>query len=138
MLSPSSVSPVSSVVNNSGKASGGAEPFTSGASGGGHLGDAYRSPFPRKGRGAGGLGLVVLAPDRAGAGTNALLLRPPGSMPFAFGAGSYAGHLALAREHGVAVATYRAAGTAFDVDGPADLAELRAGGLWPLVEGRAV
>ncbi len=85
-----------------------------------------------------GLGMVVLAPDRAGAGTNALLLRPPGSMPFAFGAGSYARHLALAREHGVSVATYRAAGTAFDVDGPADLAELRAGGLWPLVEGRAV
>ena len=90
------------------------------------------------GRGAGGVGLVVLAPDRAGTGTNALLLRPPGSMPFAFGAGSYARHLALARKHGVAMATYRAAGTAFDVDGPADLAELRAGGLWPLAEGRAV
>jgi 2-phospho-L-lactate guanylyltransferase len=85
------------------------------------------------GRGAGGLGRVVLAPDRAGTGTNVLLLRPPGSMPFAFGAGSYARHAALARRYGVTVATYRAAGTAFDVDGRADLAELRAGELWPLV-----
>jgi 2-phospho-L-lactate guanylyltransferase len=90
------------------------------------------------GKGVGAVGLVVLAPDRAGTGTNALLLRPPRSMPFAFGAGSYARHLMLAREHGVAVATYRAAGTAFDVDRPADLAELRAGGLWPLVGGRVV
>jgi 2-phospho-L-lactate guanylyltransferase (CobY/MobA/RfbA family) len=101
-------------------------------------GEGSASPVPRKGRGAGGLGLVVLAPDRAGTGTNVLLLRPPGSMPFAFGAGSYARHVALARRYGVTVATYRAAGTAFDVDGRADLAELRAGELWPLVGGRAV
>jgi 2-phospho-L-lactate guanylyltransferase len=72
---------------------------------------------------------VVLAPDRAGLGTNALLLQPPASMPFAFGAGSYARHLTLARAHGVMSATYRSLGTAFDVDDPADLAELRASGL---------
>jgi 2-phospho-L-lactate guanylyltransferase len=81
---------------------------------------------------------VVLAPDRAGTGTNALLLRPPEGMPFAFGAGSYARHRALARKHRVAVATFRAAGMAFDVDGPADLEELRTGGLWTLVGERAV
>ncbi len=74
---------------------------------------------------------VVLAPDRAATGTNAVLLQPPDGMPLAFGAGSYTRHLALAQAHGVMMATYRATGTAFDVDGPADLDDLVADGLWP-------
>ena len=35
-------------------------------------------------------GVAVFAPDRHGAGTNALLLRPPDALPFAFGVGSLA------------------------------------------------
>jgi 2-phospho-L-lactate guanylyltransferase len=81
----------------------------------------------RGGRG----GLVVLAPDRAGAGTNALLVRPPQALPFAFGPQSCARHVDLARERDLEVMFYRAPGTAFDVDRPEDLAELRVAGLWP-------
>ncbi|GAC1448130.1 MAG: 2-phospho-L-lactate guanylyltransferase [Ktedonobacterales bacterium] len=75
-------------------------------------------------------GLAVLAPDRAGTGTNGLLLWPPDGLPFAFGAGSFARHLELARERGIASAVYRAPGIAFDVDRPEDLDELRARGCW--------
>jgi 2-phospho-L-lactate/phosphoenolpyruvate guanylyltransferase len=77
-------------------------------------------------------GVAVLAPDRAGAGTNALLLAPVGALPFAFGPESHRRHLALARRRGLLVATYRAPGTAFDVDRPADLDELCQAGLWPV------
>jgi 2-phospho-L-lactate/phosphoenolpyruvate guanylyltransferase len=74
-------------------------------------------------------GLVVLAPDRRDMGTNAVLLRPPEGMPLAFGEESFARHLALAREHALAVHLYRKLGTAYDVDQPVDLAELRALGV---------
>jgi 2-phospho-L-lactate guanylyltransferase len=79
----------------------------------------------------GGTGAGVLAPDRGGTGTNALLLAPPDCLPFAFGVGSRARHEELARAGGVMLATYAAPGTAFDVDRPADLEELRAADLWP-------
>jgi 2-phospho-L-lactate guanylyltransferase len=75
-------------------------------------------------------GAVVLAPDRSGQGTNGLVLAPPGDMPFAFGQGSYARHAALARERHLATGLYISPRTAFDVDTPADLAELTARGLW--------
>jgi 2-phospho-L-lactate guanylyltransferase len=52
---------------------------------------------------------VVLAPDRHGTGTNALALRPPDVIDFAFGTGSRAAHRAAAARAG---ATYR------EVDGP--------------------
>jgi 2-phospho-L-lactate/phosphoenolpyruvate guanylyltransferase len=69
---------------------------------------------------------AVLAPDRAGQGTNALLVRPAALLPFAFGERSYGRHLALARDAGVEPVTYRSPGTQFDVDTASDLAELRA------------
>jgi 2-phospho-L-lactate guanylyltransferase len=75
-------------------------------------------------------GAMVLAPDRSGQGTNALLLAPPGEVPFAFGAGSYARHVALARERRLAMGLYISARTAFDVDTPGDLAEVESLGLW--------
>ncbi len=68
---------------------------------------------------------AVIAPDRAGQGTNALLVRPAALMPFAFGERSYGRHLALARDAGVEPAIYRSPGTQFDVDTAGDLAELR-------------
>ncbi len=72
---------------------------------------------------------VVLAPDRHGIGTNALLLRlgalngngaPFGPFRFAFGAGSYARHVDEAHRLGLEVATTVMPGTAFDLDTPAD------------------
>jgi 2-phospho-L-lactate guanylyltransferase len=65
---------------------------------------------------------VVLAPDRHGTGSNALLLAPPGLLPFHFGPDSAARHTAAARRRGLALRRYESAGTAFDIDTPADLA----------------
>jgi 2-phospho-L-lactate/phosphoenolpyruvate guanylyltransferase len=53
--------------------------------------------------------LVVLVTDRHGSGTNALALRPPGIIDFAFGPGSRRAHRAAAEAAG---ATY------IEVDGP--------------------
>ncbi len=69
---------------------------------------------------------VVFAPDRHGAGTNALLLRPADAFPYAFGEGSLARHRAAAAAHGLVPRFYDAAGTALDLDTPADLAALDA------------
>jgi 2-phospho-L-lactate/phosphoenolpyruvate guanylyltransferase len=82
-------------------------------------------------RGQGKRGVAVLAPDRAGTGTNGLFVAPAGAMPFAFGAQSRSRHEALARGHGLAAIAYLSLGTSFDVDRPEDLDELRAGGAWP-------
>ena len=65
---------------------------------------------------------VAIAPDRAGGGTNGLALRPPDALPFRFGAGSHAAHLAAAATAGVALAEVHRPGLAFDLDTPADLA----------------
>ena len=72
---------------------------------------------------------VVIAPDRHGTGTNALLLRlgaiPAGErFEFQFGEGSYARHVAEAHRLGLDVATSISAGTAFDLDTPTDLDKL--------------
>jgi 2-phospho-L-lactate/phosphoenolpyruvate guanylyltransferase len=69
---------------------------------------------------------VVIVPDRHGAGTNALLLTPPGLMAPAFGAGSFARHAARARAAGATVAVRELPSLALDVDTPDDLAALRA------------
>jgi 2-phospho-L-lactate guanylyltransferase len=64
---------------------------------------------------------VAIAPDRAGTGTNALVLRPPSLIPFRFGAGSFARHVAEVESAGVALVAVNRAGLAFDLDTPADL-----------------
>ena len=64
---------------------------------------------------------VIIAPDRHEQGTNALLVRPVDVLPFAFGEGSFARHLALAAQAGVPVKVCRLPGTALDVDVPEDL-----------------
>ncbi len=56
--------------------------------------------------------LVILVPDRAGAGTNVLLVAPPDAIPFHFGEGSRAAHANAARAAG---AIY------LEVDGPLEL-----------------
>ena len=68
---------------------------------------------------------VALAPDRAGRGTNGLLIWPATLLPFAFGPGSLERHMGLARERGVEPLLRGMAGTCFDVDTPSDLEELR-------------
>ncbi len=68
--------------------------------------------------------LAVISPDGARAGTNALLLRPPDALPFAFGPGSYEAHLSSARERGVDVRVREIPHLAFDLDTVDDLAHL--------------
>jgi 2-phospho-L-lactate guanylyltransferase len=63
---------------------------------------------------------VVIAPCRHETGTNALLVRPPLLIPFAFGAGSFARHVAAASAAGVEPIIERSATLAFDLDTPAD------------------
>ena len=65
---------------------------------------------------------VAIAPDRAGTGTNALVLRPPGVIQFRFGAGSFAKHVAEVERAGVPLVAVNRAGLAFDLDTPEDLA----------------
>lgn len=63
---------------------------------------------------------VVIAPSHNG-GTNALLLRPPHAIAFAFGEASYARHCALVAAGGLLCHTYRSDTLAWDVDYPEDL-----------------
>jgi 2-phospho-L-lactate/phosphoenolpyruvate guanylyltransferase len=65
---------------------------------------------------------VAIAPDRAGTGTNGLVLRPPGVIRFRFGTGSFAAHLEEVSRAGVPLVAVNKAGLAFDLDTPADLA----------------
>lgn len=65
---------------------------------------------------------VAIAPDRAGTGTNALALRPPGVIGFRFGAGSFAAHAAEIERAGVPAVAVDRSGLAFDLDTPEDLA----------------
>ena len=67
---------------------------------------------------------VVISPDRAHTGTNALLIRPPDALPFAFGIGSYEAHLHAARERGLDVRVCERPHLAFDLDAAGDLASL--------------
>jgi 2-phospho-L-lactate guanylyltransferase len=70
-----------------------------------------------------------IAPDHAGTGTNLLFLRSaaPRTVPFAFGAGSYAAHLSLAQSRALAVVTFRDRRLAFDLDDPTDYESWRTG-----------
>ncbi|HEX7498270.1 MAG TPA: 2-phospho-L-lactate guanylyltransferase [Candidatus Limnocylindrales bacterium] len=72
--------------------------------------------------------VVVLVPDRHGTGTNALLVAPPDTISFCFGAESRADHSAAARAAG---ATYveLAGPLTFDLDTPEDLLEADRRGL---------
>ena len=69
---------------------------------------------------------VIAAPDRAGHGTNALLLARPGLIDYAFGIGSLAAHRAAAQARGLRFATCERPGLASDIDWPADLSLLSA------------
>jgi 2-phospho-L-lactate guanylyltransferase len=64
---------------------------------------------------------IVVAPDRAHLGTNALLTAPAGFIPFRFGQNSFALHCAEANERGISPHIVSRPGLAFDLDTPKDL-----------------
>ncbi|MGH2356443.1 MAG: 2-phospho-L-lactate guanylyltransferase [Candidatus Limnocylindria bacterium] len=65
---------------------------------------------------------VAIGPDKAGSGTNALALRPPGVINFRFGKGSFAAHADEVVRAGVPLVAVNRTGLAFDLDTPEDLA----------------
>ncbi len=67
---------------------------------------------------------VGIVPDRHGTGTNALALSPPGAIVPAFGEGSCARHVSLARAAGVAFGIEELASLGLDLDTPADVIAL--------------
>jgi len=70
--------------------------------------------------------VVVIAPDRRQAGTNALLSSPAGLIEYAFGPSSFDRHRALALATGARVLVCDRPGLALDLDLPEDLGLFRA------------
>jgi len=68
---------------------------------------------------------VTLVPDSPQQGTNALAASPPAAIPFAYGAGSFQAHCALASAHGAHLQVMHSPALALDIDTPADLTTLR-------------
>ena len=68
---------------------------------------------------------VTIVSDRAGSGTNALLLAPADAIEPAFGPGSFARHRALTQAAGAAWHEELLAGLLLDIDTPEDLDALR-------------
>lgn len=64
---------------------------------------------------------VVVATDRNKDGTNALFMRPPGLIEFAYGAGSFQRHAVLARDAGAIVNIYESDRLWQDIDLPEDI-----------------
>ncbi|WP_169237474.1 2-phospho-L-lactate guanylyltransferase [Candidatus Roseilinea sp. NK_OTU-006] len=64
---------------------------------------------------------VVIAPDRHGRGTNALLLKPPDVIDFDFGANSALRHARRALAHGIQPIWFRSDSICLDLDSPDDL-----------------
>ncbi len=67
---------------------------------------------------------VAIVPDRHGEGTNSLVLSPPDAIVPAFGEGSRARHVALAREAGVPFEVEEVPSLGLDLDTPADVIAL--------------
>jgi len=78
----------------------------------------------------GGPGRIVVAPDAAGEGTNALLLTPPDAIATCFGReGSLRRHRERAAAAGLAVAVHAAPALAFDLDTVDDLRRYESGAM---------
>lgn len=69
---------------------------------------------------------VAISPDASHTGTNALLLRPPDAIPFAFGPGSFETHQRSARERNVEISVVEQTHLSFDLDTREDFAHFRA------------
>jgi 2-phospho-L-lactate guanylyltransferase len=70
--------------------------------------------------------VVVIAPDRRGEGTNALLSSPPGLIEYDFGPSSFKNHIARAKEAGAKVKICELPALELDLDVPEDLERWRA------------
>ena len=68
---------------------------------------------------------VVISPDGARSGTNALLLRPPDALPFLFGPDSFEAHLGAARDREAETRVCENQHLSFDLDTAGDLATYR-------------
>ncbi len=64
---------------------------------------------------------VIIATDRTQNGTNAMLVRPPGLIPYTYGEGSFHRHLAAAELVGANVQVYHSERLMLDIDMPEDL-----------------
>ena len=64
---------------------------------------------------------VVIATDEQRDGTNALFMRPPGAIGFAYGEGSFARHCALVRDAGIQLREYHSDCLSLDIDVASDL-----------------
>lgn len=71
-------------------------------------------------------GVMAIAPDKDGCGTNALFLRPPFAFDFHFGPQSLQRHIAEAVERQVAVRLVYTPGLQFDLDTDEDLLAFQA------------
>jgi 2-phospho-L-lactate guanylyltransferase len=71
--------------------------------------------------------VVVIAPDRRGSGTNALLASPPGLIDYDFGPDSFEQHVNRAKEAGARVEICEISSIGLDLDLPEDLEVLREG-----------
>ena len=71
--------------------------------------------------------VVVIAPDRRGHGTNAMLVNPAGRIHYSFGAGSFERHCALARKAGARLEICERPNLALDLDLPEDLVLVKDG-----------
>jgi 2-phospho-L-lactate guanylyltransferase len=71
--------------------------------------------------------VVVIAPDRRGKGTNALLSAPPGLIEYDFGPDSFTSHLSHAKAAGVRVEICELPSLGLDIDIPDDLVAFREG-----------
>lgn len=65
---------------------------------------------------------VVIVPDRLEDGTNAMLVIPPGFIPYSYGVGSFKRHKELAERAGATVKVLHLERLALDLDTPEDLA----------------
>jgi len=68
-----------------------------------------------------GMPSVVLASDQNQDGTNALFMRPPGVIPYAYGSGSYLRHKEAAEAADIEAKTYFSNQLALDIDVSPDL-----------------
>lgn len=64
---------------------------------------------------------MVIATDQHEDGTNALFIRPPGLIEYAYGPGSFQRHMAKGQEAGAVVNFYQSERLSLDIDMPADL-----------------
>jgi 2-phospho-L-lactate guanylyltransferase len=64
---------------------------------------------------------IVIATDQDEDGTNAMFIRPPGLIDYAYGMGSYHRHIEMARQAGADVRRYQSERLMLDIDMPDDL-----------------